>query len=215
MNLTQRLSVSAPRIDETTGCRKGAVLRPLLLSASIVLAFAAAPAGAVDEHHPDAAGSRPPAGATALAQVGPTVEKMQENVRQMQSQLERVAAAKTDGSTPDFAWAVREAAEILVQLFHPMMPHLAEECWATLGHTTLIATAAWPKVESALLVEDSMTLPVQINGKKRADVTVARNATNADIEAAVLALEPVRQALQGKPPRKFIVVPGRIVNVVA
>ena len=96
MNLTQRLSVSAPRIDETTGCRKGAVLRPLLLSASIVLAFAAAPAGAVDEHHPDAAGSRPPAGATAPAQVGPTVEKMQENVRQMQSQLERVAAAKTD-----------------------------------------------------------------------------------------------------------------------
>ena len=71
---------------------------------------------------------------------------------------------------------MREAVNILVQLFHPMMPHLAEECWAALGHDTLVAQAPWPQVERDLLVEDTMTLPVQINGKKRADVTVARNA---------------------------------------
>ena len=110
---------------------------------------------------------------------------------------------------------MREAAEILVQLFRPMMPHLAEECWAALGHKTLVAEAPWPQVEAALLVEDTVTLPVQVNGKKRADVTVARDAANTEIEAAVLALEAVQRALEGKPPKKVIVVPQRIVNVVA
>ena len=74
--------------------------------------------------------------------------------------------------TPDFAWAMREAGDILVQLFAPMMPHLAEECWAALGHKTLVSMQPWPQVEPALLVENTITLPVQINGKKRADVTV-------------------------------------------
>jgi len=96
-----------------------------------------------------------------------------------------------------------------------MMPHLAEECWAALGHTTLVAEAPWPAVERALLIEDTMTLPVQINGKKRADVTVSRGAANPDIEAAVLALEAVQRALDGKAPKKVIIVPQRIVNVVA
>jgi leucyl-tRNA synthetase len=96
-----------------------------------------------------------------------------------------------------------------------MMPHLAEECWAALRHKGLIAEAAWPKVEESLLVEDTVTLPVQINGKKRAEVTVARNAANAEIERAVLELEDVKRALDGKTPKKVIVVPQRIVNVVA
>jgi leucyl-tRNA synthetase len=95
-----------------------------------------------------------------------------------------------------------------------MMPHLAEECWAALGHKSLVATEAWPQVEPDLLVESSITLPVQINGKKRADVTVARDAGNSDIEAAVLALDAVKKALEGKSPKKVIVVPQRIVNVV-
>ncbi|MGH6994311.1 MAG: class I tRNA ligase family protein, partial [Stellaceae bacterium] len=116
---------------------------------------------------------------------------------------------------PDFAWALREAGDILVRLFHPMMPHLAEECWAALGHDTLVASEAWPQLEPALLVEDTVTLPVQINGKKRAEVTVKREATKAEIEAAVLALDAVKRALDGKRPKKVIVVPQRIVNVVA
>jgi leucyl-tRNA synthetase len=116
---------------------------------------------------------------------------------------------------PDFAWAMNEAVNILVQLFHPMMPHLAEECWAMLGHRTLVAQAPWPQVERDLLVEDTVTLPVQINGKKRAEATVARDATNAEIEAAVLALDAVKKALDGKVPKKVIIVPQRIVNVVA
>jgi leucyl-tRNA synthetase len=115
---------------------------------------------------------------------------------------------------PDLRWAMREAVNILVRLFHPMMPHLAEECWALLGHDTLVAQAAWPEIERALLVEEMLTLPVQINGRKRADVTVARDAGNADIERAVLALDAVQRALEGKRPKKVIIVPQRIVNVV-
>ena len=110
---------------------------------------------------------------------------------------------------------MREAASIMVRLFHPMMPHLAEECWASLGHTTLVADEPWPVVEAGLLVENTITLPVQINGKKRADVTVPRDATSPEIEAAVLALDAVQRALDGKRPKKVIVVPQRIVNVVA
>jgi leucyl-tRNA synthetase len=116
---------------------------------------------------------------------------------------------------PDFRWAMREAVSVLVQLFHPMMPHLAEECWAALGHDTLVAEALWPQVERDLLIENTLTLPVQINGKKRADVTVARDAGAGEIEAAVLALEAVQKVLDGKVPKKVIVVPQRIVNVVA
>jgi leucyl-tRNA synthetase len=119
------------------------------------------------------------------------------------------------GVAPDLAWALREAGDILVQLFHPMMPHLAEECWVALGHETLVATTPWPQVEPDLLLEDTLTLPVQVNGKKRADVTVPRDAGKNDIEAAVLALDAVKRALDGKPPKKVIVVPQRIVNVVA
>jgi len=96
-----------------------------------------------------------------------------------------------------------------------MMPHLAEECWAALGHKTLVATEAWPEVELDLLVENTVTLPVQINGKRRAEVTVSRDATNAEIEGAVLALDEVKRALDGKRPKKVIIVPQRIVNVVA
>jgi leucyl-tRNA synthetase len=121
---------------------------------------------------------------------------------------------ETGAVAEDLRWAMHEAVNILVQLFHPMMPHLAEECWAALGHTGLVAQAAWPKVEPALLIENTVTMPVQINGKKRADVTVARDASNAEIEAAVMALDAVQQSLQGKPPKKVIIVPQRIVNVV-
>lgn len=115
---------------------------------------------------------------------------------------------------PDLAWAIREAGQILVQLFSPMMPHLAEECWQVLGQSGLVSEANWPQIERDLLVEDSVTLVVQVNGKKRGEVTVATAAQNPEIEAAVLALDAVKLALDGKPVRKVIIVPKRIVNVV-
>jgi len=159
----------------------------------------------------------------ALARVTDDIEKLHFNVcvahiyefaNGISAIIGEIEGAASDLG-PDFRWAMREAVNVLVQLFHPMMPHLAEECWAMLGHDTLVAEAAWPQVERELLIENTLTLPVQINGKKRADVTVARDAANAEIEAAVLALEAVRKALDGKAPKKVIVVPQRIVNVVA
>ncbi len=155
----------------------------------------------------------------ALAKVSEDVEKLRFNrcIAHIYEFANALQAALANGGNvaPDFAFAAREAGDILVQLFHPMMPHLAEECWAVLGHDTLLAMQSWPEVEPALLVEDTITLPIQINGKKRADVTVARDAGNADIEAAVLALDAVKRALDGKRPKKVIIVPQRIVNVVA
>jgi leucyl-tRNA synthetase len=95
-----------------------------------------------------------------------------------------------------------------------MMPHLAEESWQVLGQPGLVSEAGWPQIERDLLVEDTVTLVVQVNGKKRGEVTVARGAQNPEIEAAVLGLDAVKQALGGKPVRKVIIVPMRIVNVV-
>jgi leucyl-tRNA synthetase len=158
----------------------------------------------------------------ALAKVSDDIAKLRFNlcvaqVYELTNALQAaLAGVDRNGKLPaDVAWALREAGEILVQLFHPMMPHLAEECWTALGHRILIADAPWPAVEPGLLVEDTVTLPVQVNGRKRADVTVARDAGAPDIEAAVLRLEPVKRALEGKVPKKVIVVPQRIVNVVA
>ncbi|WP_332118050.1 leucine--tRNA ligase [Azorhizobium caulinodans] len=127
-----------------------------------------------------------------------------------------IASARTASPVPaDLAFALREAAEIVTRVVGPMVPHLAEECWAALGYDTLLAEAAWPKAEPELLVENTITLPIQINGKKRDDITVPRDATAAEVEAAVLEMESVRRALDGKAPKRIIVVPQRIVNVVA
>ena len=154
----------------------------------------------------------------ALAKVSDAIEKLHFNVAvahiyEFANALG--AAVANPAATLDFAWAMGEATGIMVRLFHPMMPHLAEECWAALGHATLVADEAWPAVEADLLVENTITLPVQINGKKRADVTVPRDAKGPEIEAAVLALDAVKKALEGRSPKKVIVVPQRIVNVVA
>ena len=94
------------------------------------------------------------------------------------------------------------------------MPHLAEECWARLGNQSLIVYAPWPEPEDALLVDDTITLPVQVNGKKRAEVQVAADAAPADVEALALADPGVATHLDGKTIKKVIVVPGRIVNIV-
>ena len=95
-----------------------------------------------------------------------------------------------------------------------MMPHLGEECWAELGETIPVAESPWPAADRSLVVDNVLMLPVQVNGKKRADLTIARDATASEIEAAVLSLESVQRALEGRAPKKIIVVPQRIVNVV-
>jgi leucyl-tRNA synthetase len=154
----------------------------------------------------------------ALDKVSAGIERLHFNVclahiREFTNTLADVLA-RPGKAGADLAWAIREASLILVQLFAPMMPHLAEECWKVLGQPGLISEASWPQIERDLLVEDTVTLVVQVNGKKRGEVTVGRTAQNQEIEAAVLALDAVKTALGGKSARKLIVVPMRIVNVV-
>ena len=111
--------------------------------------------------------------------------------------------------------AKTQAAKVLAQLMSPMTPHLSEEIWQLLGGEGLIADAAWPEADEAMLVEDTVTLPIQVNGKRRGELTVPKDMAKEEIEKLVLAHEAVERTLQGAAPKKLIVVPGRIVNVVA
>ena len=108
-----------------------------------------------------------------------------------------------------------EAIRALVQLAAPMGPHLAEECWVLLGGQGLIADAPWPSFDPALLVDDEVTLAVQVNGKLRDTLSAPRGLDRAKAEALALASDKVQRQLNGASPRKVIVVPDRLVNIVA
>jgi leucyl-tRNA synthetase len=129
-------------------------------------------------------------------------------VRELTNLLEEL----TDG--PGAAAVMREGIETAVKLINPMMPHLAEELWHTLGHERLLADEPWPKADAALLVDESVTVAIQVNGKLRATIELPRDAEQAAAEAAALANSAVQRAMEGKAPRKVIVVPNRIINVV-
>ena len=120
-----------------------------------------------------------------------------------------------DGAAADDRWVRRFGYETLVRLMAPVTPHAAEELWQSLGHETMLAHADWPRADPALLVEDTVTLAVQVNGKLRARIDLARDADKETAEAAALAEETVRRALDGASPRKVIIVPNRIVSIVA
>jgi leucyl-tRNA synthetase len=112
------------------------------------------------------------------------------------------------------AAALREGLEAVVQLLAPMMPHLGEELWRHLGHRTLLVDAPWPVADAALTVEETVTVAVQVNGKLRGTVELPRDGDQAQAEEAALALPTVQRALEDRAPRKIIVVPNRIINVV-
>jgi leucyl-tRNA synthetase len=95
-----------------------------------------------------------------------------------------------------------------------MMPHLAEECWEALGHKTFVAQSPWPVADRSLIVSADDTYVVQVNGKKRGELTIERDADPERVERAALALDAVVRAMDNKPRRRVIVVPHRIVNVV-
>jgi leucyl-tRNA synthetase len=109
----------------------------------------------------------------------------------------------------------REALETLVLLIGPMMPHLAESAWESLGHKTLAIETPWPKADPALIESNSVTIAVQVNGKLRGTIEVTKDMAEDAIKEMALALDGVVRSLEGKAPRRVIVVPGRIVNIVA
>jgi leucyl-tRNA synthetase len=119
------------------------------------------------------------------------------------------------GSTGASAAARREAVETLVLLIGPMMPHLGETCWRELGKTLLVASARWPVADPQLVASDTIVIAVQVNGKRRGEIEIARGSAEEAVKQTALSLDAVQRALQGKSPRRVIVVPDRIVNVVA
>ena len=108
-----------------------------------------------------------------------------------------------------------EAIATLARLVAPMVPHLAEEAWAVSGNAGMIADAAWPSVDPAMLVDDEVTIAIQVNGKLRDTLTLAKGLPRDEVEAAALASDKIVRALEGRAPRKVVVVPDRLVNLVA
>ena len=155
----------------------------------------------------------------ALARTEDDVERLRFNrcvahVYELSNTLQSAMSECEGPASQDLVAVLRESGLILVQIVAPMMPHLAEECWSVLGGRGLVAEAAWPVADRSLIIENEFTYPVQINGKKRADLTIARDADQKTVETAVLALDAVQKALDNQVPKKIIVVPQRIVNVV-
>jgi leucyl-tRNA synthetase len=145
-----------------------------------------------------------------IAAVGANIEalafnKAVANLYELTSALERAPASPSRS----------KAVETLIRLAAPMVPHLAEEAWTALGREGLIADAEWPVADPALLVEEEVTIAVQVNGKLRDTITAPKGAAKEALEEMALASEKVIRVLEGKPPRKVIVVPDRLVNVVA
>jgi leucyl-tRNA synthetase len=157
---------------------------------------------------------------TALSKVDEDLARLRFNrcvahIYDLANQLTALLATVEDPGEPeDVRVAFLEAGKILTHLFAPMMPHLAEECWSELGEKTPIAESGWPVADLSLVIDNVLLLPVQVNGKKRADLPIDRNASVSEIEAAALDLDIVQRALDGRKPKKVIVVPQRIVNVV-
>jgi leucyl-tRNA synthetase len=146
----------------------------------------------------------------AIAAVTSDIEKLQFN-KAVARLYELVGALERSTAGPS-----RRAGVItLVQLVGPMAPHLAEEAWALLGQDGLVCDAAWPVADPALLVDDEVTIAVQVNGKLKGDFTAAKGSDKAALEAAALALPNVQRTLDGAAPKKIIVVPDRLVNIVA
>ena len=125
-------------------------------------------------------------------------------IRELSNRLEAF-----DPADPAAPALLREGLETLVLLLGPMVPHIAEELWQRLGHDTLLADAPWPEADAAWLVEDRVTLAVQVNGKLRATISLPRGSDSATAEAAALAEPNVRRGSKAQPLRRVIVVPDR------
>ena len=130
-------------------------------------------------------------------------------IRELTNELEDLSPEEEGAD-----WVMRQGLETAVYLIGPMMPHLAEELWHSLGHQTLLADTPWPEAEADQLVEKNVTVAVQVNGKLRGTLNLPKDSDDQTAETGALALENVSAAIAGKPIRKVIIVPNRIINVV-
>ncbi len=149
-----------------------------------------------------------------IADVSTAYEKFHFNravahVRELSNALDSL-----DGKEEGEGWVLREGLETLVRVINPMLPHISEELWARLGHKATLCETPWPKADPALLIDDTATVAVQVNGKLRATIALPRNAPNAEAERTALADPNVQRTLNGKPPKKVIVVANKIISIV-
>ena len=178
----------------------------------------AQPAGVPDMSDAETAAIRRLAHRT-VANVGTDLEGLRFNravaqIYELANGLAKFTATTAAASTPGRVGALDEGVSRLIQLVAPMMPHLAETCWAALGKSGLVVDAPWPAVDPALLMDSSVVIPVQVNGKRRGEITVPKGSANDLVEKEALSLEAVARMLDGKSPKKVVIVPDRIVNVV-
>jgi leucyl-tRNA synthetase len=150
----------------------------------------------------------------AIAAITEQIEALRFNVAVAQVRTLSNTLEALDGTGEGEAWVLGESLRALCHLVAPMCPHLAEEMWVALGGTGLLCERAWPAADPALLVDDTVKVAVQVNGKLRATIDLPRDAAEDAARAAALAAPNVAAAMAGKPLRKVIVVPNRIVNVV-
>ncbi len=173
-----------------------------------------------------------PPGTTTPARLSPAATELKRAIQQtidaVSQELERFHFNKAvalirelsnrvelfDAGDPAAPALLREALEMLVLLLGPMVPHIAEELWQRLGHEGLLADAAWPQADPAWLAEERVTIAVQVNGRLRATISLPRGSDRATTEAAALAESNVRRGIEGKPLRRVVVVPDKVVNVV-
>ncbi|WP_323797854.1 leucine--tRNA ligase [Nisaea sp.] len=151
----------------------------------------------------------------AIKAIEEAVERFRFNTAVAQVRELSNSLAELDGDDDGSAWARRFGYETLVRLIEPMVPHIAEELWQQLGGDGMLTDRPWPDFDEALVTDDTLTIGVQVNGKLRGTIEVARDADKALVEEAALAVENVQKILEGKPPRRVIVVPNKIVNIVA
>jgi leucyl-tRNA synthetase len=147
--------------------------------------------------------------------IGESIERWRFNSAVAQIRELSNALASVKGTGTGEAWMLRYGYEVLLRLIEPMTPHIAEEAWLFLGHDGFLCDEPWPTYDETLVTDETITIAVQVNGKLRGTIDVARDSAEDTVRELALALGGVRKALDGKPPRRVIVVPNRIVNVVA
>jgi leucyl-tRNA synthetase len=150
--------------------------------------------------------------------------KLHQTIAAIGTNIEALAFNKAVANIYELANAIEKAlpsaaranaVAVMMRLVAPMVPHVAEEAWAAAGNAGLVADAAWPEADPALLVEDEVTIAIQVNGKLRDTIRAAKGAAREDLEALAVGSDAVQRILAGASPRKVIVVPDRLVNVVA
>jgi len=169
---------------------------------------------AVDEDSGEIVVSDDPADEAIIRSLHKTIDAVTTEMTNLRFNTSIAKLVELNNELTKLDVAPREVVESMILMLGPLAPHISEELWHRLGHTETITYAPFPVADPAMLIDDQVEYPVQVNGKVRGRITVAADADNETIEAAAMADDNVARTLDGKTPKKVIVVPGRMVNIV-